>query len=183
MLPKRHVIVHARAQHMGHYVFKNQAPTTVMKFGDYESEVSLETFLGEIQAFPKNVLLTGNPLHQNLDFLQLALVDLTNNGHIVTVSDIGDRLIPWKITMPGVVFVLEATRDFSYKNYRKLGPLDTVVFANIYDEAAYQIARGQIQHIQQERLSECQFKLAGLWENLTQQVLDDKLEVIANRSV
>jgi hypothetical protein len=168
---------------MGHYVFKNRAPQTVIKFSDFEAEVSLEDFLGEIKSFPKDVWLAGNPLHQDLDFLQLALTDLTNNEHTVIISDVGDRIIPWKLTMPGVRFELKANHNFNYKNYRKLGPLDTVAFEDIWEAAEYEIARAKIEHIQRESLSKCRFKLQGLWEHLTAKVLDDSLEVIVNRSV
>ncbi len=178
MLPSDHEEVYGHFTVMDEYNFHDNLPTRWVGFGSYKYGWGdpVEALLQEIPQFPRNVLFY-QAMTQNPEFIRLALVDLVNNDHVVTIRDNGDKMVPSKWIQPNVRLELLYGDNFHSSNYQRLREGDKLLFTP-NDESDYEQMKQDMDRIRRNWNPKCTFYV---WEyasiNLKKLMWEDELEV------
>jgi hypothetical protein len=156
-------------------------PMTTINFDADEKQLSVEDVLKQVEAYPKNVLIQGDPLHQNQEFLRLVIIDLVNKDHIVTVKDTSEKPIIWNIVGPHVRFWIDVPIGFrvNNENFRKLGENDVVSFM-VNNMEQYHQAKQRMKQAKQSWNTKVTFNINSSISDITNWIMDDRLEVRVN---
>jgi hypothetical protein len=181
MLPKDHQIVTAKIWAITRWGWDGVSPYTSIPFDDNAWPITPEEALASVKPYPKRVYLSGNPLHQNLEFLRLLVMELVNCDHLVTISDTAERVIRWDLVQPNVRFEIQSPWQYliNNKNYHKLGEGDMVVF-DVANGEQYHQARQKIKLAHESWNTRVTFAINTKVPEVKNWVLRDKLEVVVN---